>query len=317
MATKNPSTCDVCGSLFTNLRSMRTHQREKHADIYTSWTISCPLCGAEVSKHRELAVHARFTHAQDDDDYVVEKISFGTMREFKEWKALTEETNVISRVIPATYRSSSNAKITYMRCHRALKTPHVTPHKIKKAVPYCTADMKIVEDVEVINVEHCFTHIGHDPNPAMLKLEETAVQYIISLLKEGLTVRQVYRKLREKVRDAAKNRLYFTTMRDIRNIAAKCCIQPGKLHNLDRIHTIAPAHNANGDGFTLVIITPTQRDWLKRYGQRALCVDDTFNLTSYALRLATVVVADEYDRGLPAAYLLSYRMTESETAVLF
>ncbi|PIO73956.1 hypothetical protein TELCIR_04046 [Teladorsagia circumcincta] len=46
-------------------------------------------------------------------------------------------------------------------------------------------------------------------------------------------------------------------------------------------------------------------------------MDDTFNLTAYCLRLTTVVVADEWDRGLPAAYLLSNRMTENGVAAMY
>ncbi|KAK6761981.1 hypothetical protein RB195_022903 [Necator americanus] len=73
----------------------------------------------------------------------------------------------------------------------------------------------------------------------------------------------------------------------------------------DGIQFYRPARDASGDGFVLVVINPTQKEWLRKHGQRALCVDDTFNLTSYLLRLTTVIVADEWDRA-PAAYLLSY-----------
>lgn len=62
-----------------------------------------------------------------------------------------------------------------------------------------------------------------------------------------------------------------------------------------------------GEGFVLVNITPIQKAWLQRYGARAIIMDDTFNLITYCLKLATVVVADEWDKGLPAAYLLSHQ----------
>ncbi|KAK6762987.1 hypothetical protein RB195_023624 [Necator americanus] len=54
-------------------------------------------------------------------------------------------------------------------------------------------------------------------------------------------------------------------------------------------------------------IVPTQRERLRKCGRRALCVDDTSNLTSYSLTLATVIVADEWHIALPTAYLLSCR----------
>ncbi|PIO72809.1 ribosomal L38e protein [Teladorsagia circumcincta] len=74
-----------------------------------------------------------------------------------------------------------------------------------------------------------------------------------------------------------------------------------------RVYTLAI--NDTGEGFTLMIITPLQESWTVKYGARAICMDDTSNLTSYCLRLATVIVLDEWDRGLPAASLLSNRPT--------
>ncbi|VDP14098.1 unnamed protein product [Heligmosomoides polygyrus] len=85
----------------------------------------------------------------------------------------------------------------------------------------------------------------------------------------------------------------------------------------DGIKIYYPPVEDKGDGFVIVIITPIQEEWLRKYSRRAVCIDDTFNLTQYTLRLATVVVPDEWDRGLPAAYLLSRRMTEKEIAILF
>ncbi|EYC13353.1 hypothetical protein Y032_0044g937 [Ancylostoma ceylanicum] len=139
-------------------------------------------------------------------------------------------------------------------------------------------------------------------------------------------------KIRIQVREGPRTRLYFVTAQDIRNIASKVRVLPGRLHDLDTISVqmridansesdgvqfYQPAQDASGVGFTLVIINPMQREWLRNYGNRAVSVDDTFNLTSYSLRLATVIVADEWDRALPAAYLLSYRMTEVEVGIMF
>lgn len=49
-----------------------------------------------------------------------------------------------------------------------------------------------------------------------------------------------------------------------------------------------------------VIITPVQLDWLMRYGERGIAIDDTFDLTRYNLKVAALMVADGRDRGLPA-----------------
>ncbi|VDP17620.1 unnamed protein product [Heligmosomoides polygyrus] len=79
----------------------------------------------------------------------------------------------------------------------------------------------------------------------------------------------------------------------------------------DGIRLYVPAVENTGEGFVLVIITTIQKAWLERYGARAIIMDDTFNLTTYCLKLATVVVADEWDKGLPAAYLLSHQISSA------
>lgn len=57
--------------------------------------------------------------------------------------------------------------------------------------------------------------------------------------------------------------------------------------------------------------------WLKKYSRRALCIDDTFDLTAYKLGLSRIIVVDEWDIVLPCAYLLSHRMTQREVSMLF
>ncbi|KAK6745847.1 hypothetical protein RB195_012143 [Necator americanus] len=125
------------------------------------------------------------------------------------------------------------------------------------------------------------------------------------------------RKSKDASNRRPRSRLYFITPRDIRNIASKCRVDPGRLHHLDTgsvqrrvdanlqsdgIQFYRPARDASGDGFVLVVINPTQKEWLRKYGQRAL---------------TTVIVADEWDRALPAAYLLSYRMIDIEVGMMF
>ncbi|PAV89942.1 hypothetical protein WR25_15254 [Diploscapter pachys] len=67
----------------------------------------------------------------------------------------------------------------------------------------------------------------------------------------------------------------------------------------------------------MVLITDQQVDWLQKYGSRGICIDDTFNSTKYPLKLATLLVVDDFDRGLPAGFLLSRKMTSKEVELLF
>ncbi|KAK6047843.1 hypothetical protein COOONC_14652, partial [Cooperia oncophora] len=85
----------------------------------------------------------------------------------------------------------------------------------------------------------------------------------------------------------------------------------------DGFRHYAPIVGDTGDGFYLVIINETQREWLADFSQRGIGIDDTFNVSMYKLRLATIIVADHCDRALPAAFMLSFRMSENELVVLF
>ncbi|RCN44392.1 hypothetical protein ANCCAN_09606 [Ancylostoma caninum] len=190
-----------------------------------------------------------------------------------------------------------------MRCNRALPTPGYSKKNrtnTKKVVRYCTAFMK---------VEYCRRHCGHEQEPALLTMDEASEAYIVSLLKDGFKYSQVLTKVGDgcKATDTTHTRLYYTTTRDIRTIAIRNKVDPARRHDVDAesvemrvreeniddgIRLYTPATNDADEGFVLVIITPIQKTWLEKYGSRAICVDDTFNLTPYSLRLA-----DEWDMG--------------------
>ena len=67
----------------------------------------------------------------------------------------------------------------------------------------------------------------------------------------------------------------------------------------------------------VIIITPLQLQWLRAYGHRGISVDDTHHTTKYSLRCTTLMVMDDYDRGLPAALMLSKAVSEVQTRELF
>ncbi|VDP54132.1 unnamed protein product [Heligmosomoides polygyrus] len=58
-------------------------------------------------------------------------------------------------------------------------------------------------------------------------------------------------------------------------------------------------------------------DWLMRYGERGIAIDDTFDLTRYNLKVAALMVADGRDRGLPAGFLISSHMSSADITCLF
>ncbi|VDP60790.1 unnamed protein product [Heligmosomoides polygyrus] len=66
------------------------------------------------------------------------------------------------------------------------------------------------------------------------------------------------------------------------------------------------ATKPGGDGFILAFITEGGKRYLERYGGRGLVFDDTFNVTQYTFRLATLMVTDDAGNGFPCVFLLSW-----------
>lgn len=66
-----------------------------------------------------------------------------------------------------------------------------------------------------------------------------------------------------------------------------------------------------------VIVTPLQLKWIRRYGSRGIVLDDTFNCTPYDVRLATLLVLDNYGRGLPCGFVLSSQMRKEDLLPMF
>ncbi|VDP30576.1 unnamed protein product [Heligmosomoides polygyrus] len=67
----------------------------------------------------------------------------------------------------------------------------------------------------------------------------------------------------------------------------------------DGIKVFEPPQDTSGKGFVMVIVTPIMLEWIKKYSSKGITLDDTFHTTRYNLRLATLMVVDERDRGLP------------------
>ncbi|KAK6060253.1 hypothetical protein COOONC_02093 [Cooperia oncophora] len=274
--------------------------------------------------HEKLVEHAQLAHASESDEYRVDTKFFRNRDDYEVWRRNEEKQHVLQWA-KTSAQSSEGRKVSHYRCSRAIPFPSYTVTqgpRSKKSVPYCTAFLRVSEESNGISVTYCNQHCGHELQPAQLSIDKNDESYIVSMLKTGFSANQILKKIRMEYRSKEKDRLYYTTAKDIRNIAVRHKIEPGRKHELDLksveirveegsvddgIHIYAPAKEESGDGFLLVVVTPVQEARLTRYGRRGVSIDDTFNLTKYSLRLATVIVADEWDMGLPSAYLLSHR----------
>ncbi|KAK6017666.1 hypothetical protein OSTOST_16808 [Ostertagia ostertagi] len=329
---------------YTSKAALKTHKWRKHHSNTIENQIQCPLCAEKVKTHEELVNHAQNAHSRTADEYRIKTLTFADASECEVWRRNEEKENVLQWATTSA-KAYEDRKISYLRCNRALPFPAYAfsqGRKSKKIVAYCTAFLKVKQEDAGITATFCNTHCGHPEVPAALRMDKDSESFIVNLLKDGYSVNQVLRRIRMDCRNQQqRTRLYYTTGRDIRwiNCERRIGISPyetkwnqeegmkqtwsrlksGFMNNLQmtEFQRYVRPFDESGDGFLLVVITPVQVSWLREYSRRGISLDDTFNLTRYSLRLATVIVADEWDMGLPAAYLLSHRMTEDEVFELF
>ncbi|CAJ0599280.1 unnamed protein product [Cylicocyclus nassatus] len=230
--------------------------------------------------------------------------------------------------------SCEGGKAYSLRCNRAgiyQKTTTARATSTKKDVVACSCFVNVyAKNDGTLSVKGCFGHAGHNVEPALLRLTSSQEQFVRSLLEEHSMDYVIHRLKRDF--SAKENRLYFINRNDLWNITYKYGLRPGYYHKNDMnslllrsaegnpndgIRLLNISDDPSGKGFRMVIITPIQIEWLKRFSGRGIAVDDTHNVTRYCLKLATVTVADNKDRGLPAAFLLSGTMTASDVYVLF
>lgn len=67
----------------------------------------------------------------------------------------------------------------------------------------------------------------------------------------------------------------------------------------------------------LAALLPGGKEALEKYGRRGLVFDDTFHTTTYNFRLATLIVLDHSDNGIPVGIVISNKMTSDDAAQLF
>ena len=72
------------------------------------------------------------------------------------------------------------------------------------------------------------------------------------------------------------------------------------------------AHSELGNkDFFLGIQTEFQKHMFQNYAHKVICADATHDTTAYDFQLITVMVVDDYDEGIPVAWLISNRESEN------
>ncbi|KAK6058444.1 hypothetical protein COOONC_03982 [Cooperia oncophora] len=128
------------------------------------------------------------------------------------------------------------------------------------------------------------------------------------------TINYIIQPVRREHRKKA-SRLFFVSINDLWDLTKKYKIRPGCRNSVDITSVTKRVEEENPyDG--ILIVTPLQLKQLLAYSSRGISLDDSRHNTRYNIKLATLMVADEKDRGL-SPFLLSNTMTTDNVSNLF
>ncbi|VDL66059.1 unnamed protein product [Nippostrongylus brasiliensis] len=334
--------CPKCGKVLFK-KNLWSHLKVVHyieeEELYTireqinretgAAKINCPLCEELFTTYKELAEHCNRRHSKDGaggrpQDYSILSLEFANEQEYE------------------VFCNRGGAGVKPLKATERVTTS-------KKDVRHCSCYLVVrLENDGRVSVEGCFGHVGHDLDPALLRLSAQQKFYLRTLLEGNILCYNVLKvfsissfiehsmeyiiKRLQKEDPSRSSKLSYIMKKDLTNIVAQYNMRPGWRHDDDitsvqlrctennpddGIRIFEPPHDPSGAGFLMVIITPTMLDWMKKYSCRGVTLDDTFHTTRYNLKLATLMVTDERDRGLPTAFLLSGTMTSADVRRMF
>ena len=67
-------------------------------------------------------------------------------------------------------------------------------------------------------------------------------------------------------------------------------------------------NNLAKDDFLLAFQTKNQRNMMTKFGEKCICMDDTYGTNIYDFNLITVLVVDAYGKGILVAWALANRV---------
>uniref|UniRef100_A0A914W8R0 Zinc finger PHD-type domain-containing protein n=1 Tax=Plectus sambesii TaxID=2011161 RepID=A0A914W8R0_9BILA len=251
-----------------------------------------------------LAAHIKEEHR---NDISLKEKSFGSFLDFEEWKIGVRNDACIDFVARRQWRKTENYR----------------------------SNVKHFND-DSVEVQYCLEHSGHEINRARLRLVPSEKALIAYYLREGNSTDWIVKKLRE-LHPLPSDRLFYISAQNVENIKMEWEVETSRLHakdmasiaervrrdadedaeNWSPFFSYSPAENQDGKGFRLGIMTREQEEWLKKYGNKGLCVDATHHSTRYKFLLVTVLVIDERQKGRPIAYYFCNAESEEELVPLF
>ena len=284
----------------------------------------------------------RHLHRAHNIQLEVENQTFPGWKDFLTWKAEVERMTKSYFVQHRAGRWTKSHKTSWFYCNRTGK--YVSKGDGKRAVKSqgscktggsCTAYITARTDASTGQVvaDYCLKHVGHKMEISFTRMSNEMRSIIAGKLAQGVNMNTILDFIRDS-QIGPLSRDHLTTRKDIHNIKDHYNIDHVKKDAEDAksvAYWVAEmerdsynsvlcykaqgedsAHSELGNkDFFLGIQTEFQKHMFQKYAHKVICADATHGTTAYDFQLITVMVADDYDEGIPVAWLISNRESEN------
>lgn len=264
----------------------------------------------------------------------IEKETFKSWNEFVKWKETGKRMGESWSVKQRGDKRAKHHKTFWFYCNRT--GDFQTKGKGKRALKSqrtsktgCSCPAYITARTEVstgqVTAEFCISHVGHRKDVANTRISKDMHSCIAAKLAQGVNMNAIMDLIRDS-QAGPLNRDHLTTCSDLHNIKHQyniSCMQKYQDDANSVLHWVAELereeHNdilcfkhqressdhagIEKNDFLLGIQTKFQEDMFKRYARKLVSVDAMRGTNAYDFQLVTVPVVDDYDKGIPVAFL--------------
>lgn len=275
-------------------------------------------------------------------------MTFKDMAEFEKWKNAEERMTKSWYVKQRADRKTKHCTKSWLRCNRtgtfvskstgkrAMKSQGSS--KTGCSCPAFITTRKCHATGEV-QAEFCLKHVGHRQENAFNRISKEMRTTIAAKLSQGVSMNSVMDYIRDSM-CGPLNRDHLITRADLHNIKQQYninCMQKASADADSVLYWVQEMQCEEFDpvlcfkrqgeksdyngveekDFLLGFQTQFQKEMFEEHANKLICVDATHGTTAYDFQLVTVLVVDDYNEGIPVAWLISNKETTDALKVFF
>ncbi|XP_014679733.1 PREDICTED: uncharacterized protein LOC106819642 [Priapulus caudatus] len=349
--------CNKCGQTLSSRNTLYKHRlrhrrrnNTKQHDNGKGKPVICPDCrdtenmpnGFDTTK--QLIAHLNSDH---DRKLVIEESTFNCWQDFQKWKQEEETITKTWYVRPRADRHTEYYNTTWLHCNRAgtFETRGSGKRPLKSqgtSKTGCSCPAFITAWTYVtgeVKAEYCLKHVGHRQESAYNRISPEMRTTIAAKLAQGVSMNSVLDYIRDNI-VGPLHRDHLTTRADLRNIKQQYSINSMQKANNDADSVLFWVEEMTTEDYNPVICfkrqgeksiypgvenkdfllglqTEFQAKMFKQHAHKVVCLDGTHGTTAYDFQLITVMVIDDFNEGIPAAWLITNRETADALKVFF